>query len=136
MPPEDTASLASRIERGQAEAMLELCVEARPVAGGWMTFGGPGAFVNKASGLGLDGPVPEGSAHDIVDFFAARGAEPQVEVCPFVHPSLLAALAANHFQLREFENVLVRPLPKAEDFRRELPKGWPAGLEVTRVDAS
>jgi predicted N-acetyltransferase YhbS len=134
MPAEDTASLASRIERGQAEAMVELAVDARPVAGGWMTCGGPGDFVNKACGLGLEGPVSAGAAEDIVDFFQSRSVEPQVELCPFVHPSLLAALANAGFQLREFENVLFRPLPGGEDFRQALPQGWPAGLEVTRVD--
>jgi GNAT superfamily N-acetyltransferase len=136
MPSEDTASLASRIERGQAEAMVELAVDAQAVAGGWMTCGGKGAFVNKACGLGLEGPVPTGVAQDIVDFFQSRGVEPQVELCPFVHPSLLAALASAGFQLREFENVLFRPLPGGENFRQALPQGWPAGLEVTRVDAS
>ena len=136
MLAEDMASLASRIERGQAEAMVELAVDAQPVAGGWMTCGGKGAFVNKACGLGLEGPVPTGAAQDIVDFFQSRGVEPQVELCPFVHPSLLAALASMGFQLREFENVLFRPLLGGEDFRQTLPQGWPAGLEVTRVDAA
>jgi GNAT superfamily N-acetyltransferase len=136
MPAEDAASLASRIERGQAEAMVELAADAQAVAGGWMTCGGRGAFVNKACGLGLAGPVPSGAVEDIVDFFQSRGVEPQVELCPFVHPSLLAALASAGFQLREFENVLFRPLLSGEDFRQALPQGWPAGLEVTRVDGA
>jgi len=114
--------------------MVELAVEARPVAGGWMTWGGKGAFVNKASGLGLDGPVPEGAAEEIVAFFESRGVEPQVELCPYVHPALLAALAEAGFRLREFENVLFRPLLGREDFRQALPFGWPSGLEVRHVD--
>ena len=83
--------------------MVELADEARPVAGGWLTFGGPGAFVNKACGLGLDGPVTGVVAEEVLSF---RGAEPRVEICPFVHPSLLRVLADAGFELQEFENVL------------------------------
>jgi GNAT superfamily N-acetyltransferase len=134
MVAEDTHSLATRIERGQAEAMVELAAEARPVAGGWMTCSGKGAFVNKASGLGLQGGVPHGTVDEVVAFYESRGVEPLVELCPYAHPSLLAALAGAGFRLREFENVLFRPLLGREDFRRALPKGWPSGLHVTRVD--
>lgn len=134
MLAEDTLSLAIRIERGQAAAMVELAAEARPVAGGWVTCSGRGAFVNKACGLGLQGDVPSGSVEEVVAFFESRGVEPLVELCPYAHPSLLAALASAGFQLREFENVLFRPLVAGEDFLRALPQGWPSGLHVSRVD--
>jgi GNAT superfamily N-acetyltransferase len=134
MLAEDTLSLATRLERGQAAAMGELAAEARPVAGGWVTCSGPGAFVNKACGLGLQGSVPSGSVEEVVAFFESQGVEPLVELCPYAHPSLLAALAGAGFQLREFENVLFRPLLAGEDFRRMLPQGWPSGLDVSRVD--
>jgi GNAT superfamily N-acetyltransferase len=134
MPPEDTATLAGRIEHGQADALVELALEAHPVAGGWMTFGGRGAFLNKACGLGLVGPVPQRAVEELVNFFQSRGVQPQVEVCPYVHPSLLAELASAGFQLREFENVLVRCLEEAEDFRLALRAPWPAGLLIRRVD--
>jgi len=133
---EDTAAHALTFERGQAQAMVELAVEARPVADGWMTFGGQGAFINKACGLGLAGPVPDSTAQEVFDFFAERGVEPKVELCPFVHPSLLAALGRSGYRLQEFENVLFRHLEKGEDFRRALPQGWPVGLEVVRIDAT
>jgi GNAT superfamily N-acetyltransferase len=133
---EDIASLASRFEHVQAEAMVELALESRPVAGGWCTFGGPGTFVNKACGLGLSGPVPPGVAEEVIDFFRSRGAEPRVELCSFVHRSLLEALGRSAFQLQEFENVFYRRLEASEDFRARLPHPWPAGLEVERLDAS
>jgi predicted N-acetyltransferase YhbS len=136
MPPEDTASLAGRIEHGQAEAMVELASEARPLAGGWMTFGGLAAFVNKACGLGLAGPVSVEDIAALCEFFRTRGAEPQAEVCPYVHPSLLAGLAHAGFQLREFENVLYRRVAEGEDFRLALRAPWPAGLRIRRVDKS
>ena len=133
---EDFAGLAASVERGQAEAMVELALDAAPVGGGWMTFGGPASFVNKACGLGLEGPVPPSVAGVLGDFFRERGAEPRVEICPFVHKSLLRALAGESFRLQEFENVLFRPLPPAEGLRAAMPHPWPAGLEVERIDAA
>jgi len=134
MQHEDFASLAALVEQGQAEAMVELAVESEPVAGGWMTFGGRGAFVNKTCGLGLEGEVPASTAERILDFFRERGAEPRVEICPFVHPSLLEALAEAGFRLQEFENVLFRPLDPKEDLSAALPRPWPEGVEIARVD--
>jgi len=116
--------------------MVELAVEAEPVAGGWMTFGGRGAFVNKACGLGLEGEVPAESAERIRTFFRDWQVEPTVEICPFVHPTLLEALAEAGFQLHAFENVLVRPLDPAEDLRRALSHPWPEGVVIDRIDAS
>jgi ribosomal protein S18 acetylase RimI-like enzyme len=126
--------LASLIERQEARAMVELAAEARPVAGGWMTFGGPGAYVNKACALGLDGPVAASEVDALVDFFGARGVLPRVELCPFADRSLLHALAGRGFGLLEFRNVLFRRLIEDEDPRRLLPGGWPTGLEVERID--
>ena len=114
--------------------MVELAGEGRPVAGGWMTFGGRASFVNKACGLGLVGPVFPGAVEEVLEFFSSRGVEPQAEVCPYVHPSLLAGLASAGFQLREFENVLCRRLEVGEDFRLALRAPWPAGLRIRRVD--
>jgi GNAT superfamily N-acetyltransferase len=134
MPDEDLASFAALVEHGQAEAMVELAVEAEPVAGGWMTYGGRAAFVNKACGLGLDGEVRAEAGERILAFFRAWRAEPRVEICPFVHPTLLEALAAAGFQLQEFENVLCRPIDQGEDLRRALPHPWPEGVEIDRID--
>jgi hypothetical protein len=136
MALDDFASLARNFERAQAEAMRELALEARPLADGWMTFAGQGAPANKACGLGLSGPVPTGVAQQVRDFFETRGAEPRVEVCPFVDHTLLQALGAAGFRLQEFENVFVRRLPADEALRQAMPGGWPAGLRVERVDPS
>ena len=136
LPPRDFAALARTVERGQAAAMVELSEEAQPVEDGWMTFGGVGAFVNKACGLGLSGPVAPVAAREILDFFQSRGVEPKVELCPYVHPSLLSALGSAGFHLVEFENVLVRPVPESTEEARAFASVPPTGLSVTRVDAS
>ncbi|HSP78091.1 MAG TPA: GNAT family N-acetyltransferase, partial [Myxococcaceae bacterium] len=70
----------------------------------------------------------------LVHFFESRGVEPKVELSPFVAPRLLAGLAARGFVLSELENVLVRRLPLEEELRLALPHGWPAGVDVERVD--
>jgi len=133
MPIEDFAALATALERAQAEAMREFALESRPLAGGWMTFAGPGAPATKACGLGLGGPVPDGVVEEARDFFESRGAEARVEVCPFVDPSLLNALGRGGFQLQEFENVLVRPLVPGQDLRQQMPGAWPTGLTVEPI---
>ena len=131
-PVEDLASLATACERAQAEAMVELAREARPVADGWMTYGGPGAFLNKACGLGLSGAVPEGLAAAVLDFFESRQAEPRVEVSNFVHPSALQSLGRAGFQLQEFENVFLRPLGGAAVAVLPVPEG----VQLERVDSA
>jgi GNAT superfamily N-acetyltransferase len=115
--------------------MREFALESRPLADGWMTFAGPGAPATKACGLGLSGPVPDSVAEEACDFFESRGAEARVEVCPFVHLSLLHTLGRAGFQLQEFENVLVRPLLPGEDLPTKVPGGWPAGLTVEALDS-
>lgn len=131
----DLVWLASSFERAQAEAMVELSTVSHPIAGGWMTFGGAGAFVNKACGLGLAGAVPEDTARLISAFFKSRGVTPQVEVCPFIHPSLQKALDGAGFQLQEREHVLVAELDE-EDASSGRPDGAPEGLVVERISST
>lgn len=78
--------------------------------GGTVCSGDPGTWANSALGLGMCGPVPHTTIEQVIEFHSAAGAEPRVEVCPYAHHSLLAALAERQFVLRSFESVLARPL--------------------------
>lgn len=108
----------------------------RPFAGGVMGFHEPGSWQNQACGVGLDGPVDDAEIDAMVEFYVSRGVEPRVELSPFADQTLIAALAARKFVIREFEHVLARELPAGEDLDALLPFGRPAGLELTVVDKS
>lgn len=126
--------LARLVERKQALAAAELALESQRLADGWLSYGGPGAYVNKACGLGLDGPVTDADLDTLVTFFTSRGIEPRVELCPFAHPSLPAGLAQRGLVLQQFVNVLFRKLPP-----RDAPLGVPGppeGVTIERVDPS
>jgi len=115
---------------------VEAALESEAIAGGWMSYGGKGSWMNQAVGLGLSGPVPESEVDRLIDFYASRGIEPKIELCPFADHSLVAALSDRGFRIREFENVMARAQKKDEDLRALHPYGWPQGLEIRQVDTS
>jgi GNAT superfamily N-acetyltransferase len=126
--------IARLVERTQATAVSELARESRPLAEGWMAFDGPDSYVNKACGFGLERPLTEPELEEIVTFFTSRGVEPRVELSPFVAPALLEGLAQRGFVLQRFGNVLARKIPEVGDLRALLPRGWPEGIIIERVD--
>lgn len=126
--------IARRVEHRQALAAAELARDSRPLAEGWLACDGPGSYVNKACGLGLGRPLTEAELEELEAFFTTRGVEPRVELCPFVAPALLEALAKRGFVLQQFANVMVRPLSAKDVYRELLPLGWPEGVTVERVN--
>ena len=89
--------------------------EARWIAGGCASFIGPGAPVNQASGLAMDGPVVPAHIDELEVFFQAHGVPAYVNVCPLAHTSLAIELSRRHYRVAGFENVLVRSLGRAGD---------------------
>jgi GNAT superfamily N-acetyltransferase len=126
--------IARLVERKQAAAAAELARESRPLAEGWLAFGGRGSYVNKAAGFGLDRPITEPELDELVTFFTSRGVEPRVELSPFVPPPLLEGLARRGFGLQRFGNVLTRKILQGDGLRALLPLGWPEGVTIERVD--
>lgn len=122
------AEVARLEEARQATGTAEVALASEPLAGGWLAWGGPGAWANQACGLGLAGPVSEAELDRLVAFYVERGCEPKLAVCPFAHENLVAGLARRGFTLREFTNVLARDLAA--------PWSAPAvaGLELVPVD--
>ncbi|HLL00715.1 MAG TPA: GNAT family N-acetyltransferase [Myxococcaceae bacterium] len=130
----DFVEIARVVERKQATSLFGLALEHAPLADGWMIFGGPGSYVNKACGFGLERPLTDAELDGLVAFFVQRGVEPKAELGAFTPPALLAGLASRGFVLKEFENVLARPLSPSDEPRALLPQGWPPGVTVERVD--
>lgn len=89
--------------------------DARWIAGGCASFVGPGAPVNQASGLAMDGPVLPSHVDELEAFFAWHGVPAYVNVCPHAHASLGVELSRRHYRVAGFENVLMRPLTAAGD---------------------
>lgn len=104
------ATLAGLEERRAAAGIAAVADEAQPVAGGQACFAGPDAWATQAVGMGLAGPVPPEEVDRLVAFYADRGVAAPVELCPYVHPSLVDALDGAGFTLRGMETVLARSL--------------------------
>jgi GNAT superfamily N-acetyltransferase len=81
-----------------------------PVAGGYAIFTGPAFPVNRATGLGMHGPVTHADLEVLQRFYRSRGTVPRVDLCPLADPSLPELLSEAGYQLERFYSVLLRPL--------------------------
>lgn len=131
--PEPVA-IARLEERRVAAGVGDIASVAEPIMGGVMCYTGPGSWCNQALGLGLDGAVTDAEIDRLVAFYVDRGQEPRVELCPFADQALIDGLGARGFVLTELGNCLARGVGADEDFRAMLAHGWPAGIEVRRID--
>jgi GNAT superfamily N-acetyltransferase len=107
-------SLAKRLEMITARSGKECAQVWADIAGGIATFSGIDSPITQAFGIGLFGPVSEGELDQLEDFFFSRGAPVALELCPFIHPSLIGLLKARPYRLEDFSNVLVRELRTRE----------------------
>jgi len=89
---------------------------AEQIAGGIAVFTGIDSPVTQAFGFGLDGAVEESELNRLEDFFFSRGAPVALELCPFIHPTLVELLNQRPYRLQEFSNVLLRDLHPGEVF--------------------
>lgn len=129
----DGKSLARRLEAIQVDFVRGAAADSIPVAEGCAAANGPGSYLNKAVGFGLD-TEPDAAALDAMEaFFSSRGIEPKVELTAFAPLPLLRTLGERGFVLRELEHSFFRPLAPGEDLPGLLPGGWPAAV-TERVD--
>ncbi len=59
-------------------------------------------------------PVSHAELDQIEEFFFSRSAPVALELCPFIHPSLVALLKSSPNRLEDFSNVLARELRPGE----------------------
>lgn len=107
-------SLAQRLEMITARSGKECADVHAEIAGGIATFSGIDSPITQAFGVGLFGPVSEAELDQLEEFFFSRGAPVALELCPFIHPSLIDLLKSRPYRLEEFSNVLVRELRPRE----------------------
>ncbi|MDD3825478.1 MAG: GNAT family N-acetyltransferase [Anaerolineae bacterium] len=104
----------------------KVAVEA--VGGGYAVYAGPAFPVNRASGLGLNGPAGEDDLARIEEFYRSRCAAPRIDLCPVADESLLVLLRERGYTVEGFMSVLWRPLPLTPDEFAPVP-----GVSVTRA---
>ncbi|KAL3484617.1 hypothetical protein BJX62DRAFT_248286 [Aspergillus germanicus] len=87
---------------------------AQPVGGGVAAVTKPsfGRKLNHVAGLGMDGPVTEKDLGTIERLYEKIGVPPEINLCPFAHPTALEALAARGYKICAEMNVYAVSLPE------------------------
>jgi GNAT superfamily N-acetyltransferase len=122
-------ALARRLEAAYArdgEASAEAERRIRPdrgatyerMAGGSLIFCGVGSFMTHALGIGLNGPVSDEELDRMEAFYFGRGADVELDLCPFADPTLPARLFERGYRPDHFEQALVRELSIEEASQR------------------
>ena len=106
-----TVEVARRADRAEIEFCALAAATHGQVAildagGGRAVFSRPGSPLNKALGVGLQGPVTDRDLDRLEAFYRERGAPTQIEVCPLACSDLAARLCARGYVLEAFENEL------------------------------
>jgi ribosomal protein S18 acetylase RimI-like enzyme len=108
----------TRPETGAAEEQI---------CGGHMIFAGPGSPIGRATGAGLDRPFTAADLDRVEQFYRARKAPSQVDLCPMHDEAVFEMFKARGYGIAELNNVLYRQLDPKEEF-----PAAPAGCEIRR----
>ncbi len=73
--------------------------------------GGAGAPVNRAMGLGMQGPVSATDLDAVEEFYTQSGQPTTIDLCPLAHPSLHALLQDRGYRMHDWKSMLALPLP-------------------------
>ena len=107
----------SRPEVGAAEE--EIC-------GGHMVFAGLGSPIGRATGVGLDTPLTAADLDLIEQFYRAKKAPAQLDLCPLHRPEIFEMCKERGYAVAELNNVLFKnlddkvsvPIPEGFEIRR------------------
>ena len=120
---------ALRYAQAMQERKPELGAKWEEFLGGHIVFVARRSPVGRAHGLGFAETVtPEHIGH-VEEFYFERGADAQVDVCPYADASLFESLNRRGFQVAEFNQTLARWILPEEKFAAQLS----AGIEIRRV---
>lgn len=98
--------------------------------GGHIVFVARRSPVGRAHGLGFAETVTPEHIEHVEKFYFERGADAQVDVCPYADPSLFESLNRRGFQVAEFNQTLARWVLPQERFAAPQSEG----IEVRRVE--
>ena len=139
-----TTTVASRVERAEAEVAAEFAAAARdrgkdvmiePIAGGMAVYGGPGEPFNKIAGLGFGGALDEPALAALEARYDARRAEMRVEQSTLADPSVAIMLTRRGYELIGYENVLGLALtaPVVGAMAERLKEAALSGIAIVRA---
>lgn len=122
-----SAADARRMEAAEEYGALRYAQAMRPrrpewgttweeFCGGHLVFVARRSPVGRAHGLGFAGKVTPEEIEYVEKFYFGRGADAQVDVCPYADASLFESLNQRGFQVSEFNQTLARRLLPAETF--------------------
>jgi GNAT superfamily N-acetyltransferase len=110
----------SRPEVGAAEE--EIC-------GGHMVFAGVGSPIGRATGVGLETPLTASDLDRIEQFYCAKKAPSQVDLCPMHGPEVFEMFKERGYAIAELNNVLFKKLNETVSV------SVPQGFEIRRSSA-
>ncbi len=94
----------------------EIGASEEEICGGHMIFAGLGSPIGRATGVGLDRPFTAKDLDRVEQFYRARGAPSQVDICPLHDPALFEMFKERGYAIAELNNVLYRRLDPEEKF--------------------
>jgi GNAT superfamily N-acetyltransferase len=83
---------------------------AAEVASGYAIYTGAEFPINRAVGLGMDGPVASADIDQVEQFYQAHGLPAEIDLCPYADPSVLHLLGERGYHVKRFFNVHVRSI--------------------------
>lgn len=120
---------ALRYAQAIQEKKPELGATWEEFLGGHIVFVARRSPVGRAHGLGFAEAVTPEHIEHVERFYFERGADAQVDVCPYADGSLFEALNRRGFQVAEFNQTLARWILPEEKFAAQPSEG----IEIRRV---
>lgn len=110
-----TPALARQIEAVEAALVRDMARAKLEIVGGSAVYVTPESPLTHVVGIGMNGPVTAAELDEIEAFYSARGAPCSIELSPMADPSVPDLLARRAYGITEFANLLIRPLPTAQE---------------------
>jgi GNAT superfamily N-acetyltransferase len=105
----------------------------REVAGGLAIFAGTGSPLTQGLAIGLEGAVTGADLDAMEGHLCPDGpGAKQLEICPYVDPSLPALLAARGYRVHEWQLAWTRAVPAA---KVDVPRAPAPSLHVRKIQA-
>ncbi len=106
--PIDRKSCVRLNEQRQAQVVADISDEHEAFGSGCVGYMRGTAWISKAVGCDLDGPLSDEDVARIVDYYRARGVPPTLDLTAYSDEQTLAAVSRAGFGLTEVEHVLSR----------------------------
>lgn len=107
------AASARNVILAMAERDPSSSAGAREIAGGFALYGGAGNPLTQAMAIGMSCAVTPAELDAIEAILAPSGGTRQLELTPYVDPSLPALLAVRGYRVHEWQLVWTRAIPDA-----------------------